>query len=145
MFITFFSLLACTNFWWQLNLEIVTQVKVRLYLVLRFPFGYFKNWFSHPILIQVRTHSLFFNQGITHGDTLRGSNWDARVIPWWCSKYLWYSPNTALFQTSLKFGSQGLGFKLGHVNPQVSTFVFYIESNSIHVDWVASIIKIHFT
>jgi hypothetical protein len=40
-------------------------------------FFVFKNWFSHLIFTQVGTNSSIFNQSIIHGDTLRGSNWDA--------------------------------------------------------------------
>jgi hypothetical protein len=139
MFITSFSLLACTNFWWWLSLEILTQVRVTPYLILKFFFVYLKNRFSHPILTQVKINSLVFNQGITHGDTLRGSNWDAQVTSGWCLKYLWYSPNIVIFQTSsFELGSQGLGFKLGHVNPQVSTFIFYIEIR-FHPCWLSFI------
>jgi len=48
-------------------------------------------------LTQVRSQTLpdshiwidnsVFNQGITH--TLRGSDWDARVIPKWCPRVFW--------------------------------------------------------
>jgi hypothetical protein len=42
---------------------------------------FFQAGLHHPVFTQVRTGGLVFNQGITHGDTLRGSDWDAQVIP----------------------------------------------------------------
>jgi hypothetical protein len=51
----------------------------------------------------MRTGSSVFNQGIIHGDTLRGSDWDAQIIPKWCPGVLWYPPNT---DKILKIGDQ---------------------------------------
>jgi hypothetical protein len=64
-------MLDCTNFLWWLNSDTLTQLKgqtlpgSQIFLFLK------KNWFSHPILTQVRTGSLIFSQGITYDDTLR--------------------------------------------------------------------------
>jgi hypothetical protein len=46
-------------------------------LVFNFIFKKKLNRFSHSV---ITTDSLVFNQGITHDDTLKGSNWDARMI-----------------------------------------------------------------
>ncbi len=80
MLITSLSLLACTNFLWWLNLEILTWVRgqtlpnSQIFLVL----------FQKLVFTQVKTSSLVLNQGIIHGNTVKGSNWDAWVILEWC-------------------------------------------------------------
>jgi hypothetical protein len=74
MFIISFSL--CTYFLWQLNPKTLTQVRGYTLLGYHF-FVFFKNRVSHPIFTQVRTGSSIFNQDIIHGDTVRGSDWDA--------------------------------------------------------------------
>jgi hypothetical protein len=59
-------------------LETLTQVKGQTLPSSQF---FFQAGFHHPVFTQVRMGGLVFNQGITHGDTLRGSDWDAEVIP----------------------------------------------------------------
>jgi hypothetical protein len=76
MLITSLSLLACTNFGWWLNLEILTWVRgqtlsnSQIFWVL----------FQKLVFTQVKTSSLVLNQGIIHGNIVKGSNWDAWVI-----------------------------------------------------------------
>jgi len=138
------SLLACSNFWWQLKLETLTQGKgldltrfSNLYL--------FFNWFSHPILTHLRMHNSIFSQGITHDDTLKESDWDAQMIPRWCLKgyhlilaqHWWEGTyEGAIWLCDVDWcknhGAQDVGRRWGHI----STWVCHIKSSQIKMEKV---------
>lgn len=56
-----------------LNPKTLTWIKGQTIFDSHLFFKILKIGFSHPILTQVRTGSLVFSKGITHGDILRGS------------------------------------------------------------------------
>jgi hypothetical protein len=66
------------KFSWQLNPRTLTRVKGQT--LPSFYFYFFNNWFSHPILTQVKIDSLVFNQDIIHGDSLKGSDQHALAM-----------------------------------------------------------------
>jgi len=78
MLITSFSLLACINLWWRLNPKTLTWIRgqtvpnSQIFLIL-------KN--SSHIRFSLLTDNSIFSQGITHDDTLKGSDWDVWMIP----------------------------------------------------------------
>ncbi len=76
-----FFLIACIILSWRLNLETLTPGKGSALPDSQILFFYLFNRFSHGVLTNMRISSLVFGQGISHDDTLTGSNWDARVTP----------------------------------------------------------------
>jgi len=80
MLITSFSLFPCTNFLWWLNLETLTQamgqtlLDFQILLVLVLKISSHIRFSLLAVLTEVRIDSSVFSQGITHGDTLKGSD-----------------------------------------------------------------------
>jgi hypothetical protein len=75
MLINFFPLLAYTNFWWRIKLATLNWERGQTLTGFKFCLVLLKKSF-----LTFSSDSSVFSQGITLGDTLRGSDWDARVI-----------------------------------------------------------------